>query len=76
MNATIPSPDPLASIDLAGGLAGGSIIGAVAIAVGLFYHYFRHTRMRSVCCGRTAEMSLDLSTSTPPLNNISVPAPK
>jgi len=76
MNSSMSSPDPIPSMDLAGGLAGGGIIGAVAIAVGLFYHYFRHTRLRSVCCGKTAEMSMDLSTSTPPLTTISVPNPK
>jgi hypothetical protein len=66
MNGTTSSPNPTASIDLAGGLAGGTIIGAIAVVVGLFYNYFRHTRLRSVCCGKIAEMSLDLSSSTPP----------
>jgi hypothetical protein len=70
MNSTISISNP--QIDITGGLAGASIICAVTFVVALFYKYFGHSRIKSACCGKTAELSLDLDAVATP-KNINVP---
>ena len=36
-----------------------SVVGTVVVGI-------NHTRIRSRCCGRTADMSLDIEKTTPP----------
>jgi hypothetical protein len=45
------------------------ILGISAIVVslgGVVYTALNHTRVRSVCCGRKIDMSIDIDKTTPP----------
>jgi len=56
---------------------GGAISGYVALAVAVatsLVGIINHKRIRSNCCGKKAEVSLDIETTTPPQSlKISVP---
>lgn len=56
---------------------GGSISGYVALAVAVgtaVVGVVNHKRIRSNCCGKKAEVSLDIETTTPPQSlKITVP---
>ena len=50
--------------------ATGGILGIIAIVVsagGAVIAAINHTRIRSSCCGKVAEASLDISQTTPPV---------
>ena len=55
------------------------ILGLVAIIVsvgGSILAVINHTRVRSTCCGKTGEVSLDISQTTPPVRvALKLPSP-
>ena len=57
---------------------GGSISGYVALAVALattLIGIVNHKRIRSNCCGKKAEVSLDIENTTPP-EDLKITVPK
>ena len=61
---------------------GGSIAGYVAIALSAataIVGVVNHKRVRSTCCGKSADLSIDIENTTPPQNKIDalvITAPK
>jgi len=56
----------------------GGILGVVSIIVtslGAVYAAVNHKRVRSNCCGKIAEASLDIDTTTPPVKAVSSQPP-
>jgi hypothetical protein len=56
---------------------GNSIMSIIAVVIsvcGTVYAAVNHTRIRSACCGRKIEVSLDIDKTTPP--PIKVPSKK
>ena len=45
--------------------ASGGIGAAIVAAAGLVYHAVNHKRVRSRCCGRSLEASLDIDQTVP-----------
>jgi hypothetical protein len=44
---------------------GGGIGASIMVAIGLIYSAINHKRIRSTCCKRTMEASLDIENTTP-----------
>ena len=61
-------------MDLASSLTGGGVV-ATVIAVGLIvYKAVNHKRIRSTCCGKKFEVSVDVEETTPPALKVDAPA--
>jgi hypothetical protein len=59
-------------------MSDNTIVGYVAIAVSVataIYSAVNHKRIRSNCCGKLAEVSLDVENTTPP-TRIAIPPPE
>ena len=50
-----------------------SISGIVVSIAGVLYTAVNHKRVRSKCCGKVMEASLDVESTTPPLPSIKAP---
>ena len=46
-------------------LASGGVGATIIVVLGIIYKLVNHKRVRSVCCGRKMEVSLDIDTITP-----------
>ena len=64
-------------------MSDNTIVGYVAIAVSVataIYSAVNHKRIRSNCCGKLAEVSLDVENTTPPTREpkmtITIPPPE
>jgi hypothetical protein len=44
---------------------GGGVGASIIVAIGLIYSAINHKRIRSNCCGRRVEASLDVENTTP-----------
>jgi hypothetical protein len=44
---------------------GGGVGASIVVAIGLIYGAINHKRVRSTCCKRTMEASLDIENTTP-----------
>jgi hypothetical protein len=51
----------------------GGIGAAIMATIGIIYTAFNHKKIRSSCCGRVAEASLDIGPTTPPELKVRVP---
>lgn len=58
-------------MDWNSGLAGGGIIAGALAVITAIYKAVNHHRVRSNCCGKKIEASLDIEETTPP--NIKTP---
>ena len=59
--------------------ASGGIGASIVVVVGLIYGAINHKRIRSTCCRRTMEASLDIESTTPPqlkIRDPTTPKPK
>lgn len=56
------------------GAVGASIATAFYIAVKII-QYINHTRIRSSCCGKKMEASIDIEQTSPPVKSETKPSP-
>ena len=55
--------------------ASGGVGASIIVVAGAVYTAINHRRIRSTCCRRTLEASIDIDTTTPPVK-VQVEAPK
>ena len=46
--------------------ASGGVGASIVVVIGLIYGMINHKRVRSSCCKRTMEASIDIENTTPP----------
>jgi hypothetical protein len=56
-------------------LSGGGIGMGILFIIGAIYKAVNHHRVRSKCCGKILEASLDVEETTPPNKELSIKVP-
>jgi len=63
-------------MDANSALSGGGIASAILLFLGAIYKAVNHHRVRSKCCGKVIEASLDVEETTPPNKELKIKVPE